>query len=138
MAEEIVVKEPLTEEMKRGGAELTRKLLEANWPLTAAFWYFVSSGNRWKLMLASPQVETEGLQHAYEVVHKALRTIPEEFGGLRAISVVWPNHETVRALASAIGTERKVGGMRVFQRMGNGRYIDDAYVYRMMPESAAA
>jgi hypothetical protein len=138
MAEETLVKELLTEEMKLAGAELTRKLDEAEWPVLAAFWYFVPSENQWKLMLASPKVETDGPRNAYEIISKALSTIPGHFGGIGLISVVSPKHDLVQTLASTIQTGPSIGGIRVFQRMVNGHFVDDAYIYRISLESAAA
>jgi hypothetical protein len=138
MAEETLVKEALTEDMKKVGAELTRKLDEAKWPVTASFWYFVPNENQWKLMLASPNLESEGPKHSYEEISKAVSTLERYFGSLEFISVVAPKHDVVRALASAIHTGWTIDGIRVSKRMVDGHFIDDAYVYRMTPENAAS
>jgi hypothetical protein len=74
MAEETLVKEMLTDEMKKAGAELTRKLDEAKWPVTASFWYFVSDDNQWKLIVASPKLESEGPNSDLtRTIHEPLR-----------------------------------------------------------------
>ena len=138
MAEESLVKEALTEAMKTGGAELTRRLDEAKWPVVASFWYFVPDDNRWKLILASPRVVSDGPKHSYEAISRALSTLRESFGSLENISVVPPSHDLVRTLASAIQTGWTISGIRFSKNTINGRFIDDAYLYRIAPESAAA
>jgi hypothetical protein len=138
MAEEPLVKETLTDAMKRGGAELTRKLDEAKWPVVASFWYFVPEDNQWKLILASPKVVSDGPKNSYEAISRALSTLREYFGSLEYISVVPPSHELVRTLASAIQTGRTISGIRFSKNTINGRFIDDAYLYRIAPETAAA
>jgi hypothetical protein len=138
VAEETLVKEALTEEMKNAGAELTRKLDEARWPVVAAFWYFVPSDNQWKLIFASPKLESEGPKRSYEAIIKAGSALSQQFGGLGSISVVAPSHYVVRALASAVATDATIKGIRFSKGMLDGHFIDDAYIYRLAPETAAA
>jgi len=138
MAEETVVKEPLTEEMKSAGAALTRTLDEANWPVVASFWYFESDFNRWKLMLASPRVSMDGPKEAYDAVARALETLHQSFANLKHITVITPDHPIVRALASEVQTGWTIGGKLHTARAINGRFIEDSYLYRMTSESAAA
>jgi len=138
MAEETLVKETLTEEMKKAGAELTRKLDEASWPVTASFWYFVSDDNQWKLIVASPKLESEGPKQSYEAISNAVSTLREYFGGLEFISVVTPKNDVVRTLALALNTGTTIAGIRFSKNMIDGHYIDDAYVYRVPPPAAAA
>jgi hypothetical protein len=138
MAEETLVKEHLTEEMKAAGAELTRKLDEANWPVTASFWYFVPNDNQWKLIVASPKLESEGPKQSYEAISHALSTLRRYFHDLEFISVVTPKNDVVRTLALALNTGPTIAGIRFSKNMINGHYIDDAYVYRVTPVNAAA
>jgi hypothetical protein len=138
MAEEPLVKESLTEEMKKAGADLTRKLDEAKWPVVASFWLFIAEENEWKLFLASPKLVSDGPKNAYEAISDALSTLREHFPTLESISVMPPNHELVRALRSAIQTGWTIGGIRFSKNTINGRFIDDAYLYRVAPETAAA
>lgn len=138
MAEETLVKESLTEEMKAAGAELTRKLDEAKWPVTASFWYFVSDDNQWKLIVASPKLESEGPKQSYEAISDALSTLRKYFDGLDFISVVAPGNDVVQTLSLALNTGPAIAGIRFSKNMINGHYIDDAYVYRITPVPAAA
>jgi len=138
MAEDIVVKEVLTDEMKRDGAALTRALDEAGWPVVASFWYYESDDNFWKLMLASPRVSTYGQRDGYGAVIRALDALHESRKKLKHITVVEPNNAIVRALASAVQTGWTIDGIPFSRRAINGSIVEDAYLYRMTSESAAA
>ena len=138
MAEEAVVKEALTEEMKNDGAALTRALDESGWPVVASFWYFESDYNRWKLMLASPRVSSDGAKEAYGTVIRALDALHQPRSNVNHITVIAPDHPIVRALASEVQTGWTIGGKLHTARAIKGRFIEDAYLYRMTSESAAA
>jgi hypothetical protein len=138
MAEETVVKEVLTEEMKREGATLTRALDEAGWPVMASFWYYESDDNRWKLMLASPRVGTDGPREEYGAVIDALDALHQTRTNLKHITVIEPDHPLVRKLASAVQTGWTIDGIPFSRRAINGSIVEDAYLYRMTSESAAA
>jgi hypothetical protein len=138
MAEEALVKEFLTENMVRGGEALTRKLDELGWPVVASFWYFEPDDNRWKLMIASPKVNLDGPKEAYEAIQGALSTLQDHFTDLQYITVVQPDHPIVQTLAAAIPTGPAIVGMRFSQNTINGRFIDDAYLYRVNPSPVAA
>jgi hypothetical protein len=140
MAEETVVKEALTDSMKRGGEELTRRLDEAQWPVVASFWYFVREHNRWNLILASPKVLSDGPKDSYAAVNRVLSTVHEYFASLESITVVPPTDDLVRTLASAIqtGSGSAISGIRFSKNTINGHFIDDAYLYRLTPNTAAA
>ncbi len=138
MAEETVVKEVLSDEMKRDGAALTRALDEAGWPVVASFWYYESDDNFWKLMLASPRVSTEGQRKAYGAVIDALDALHQSRKKLKHVTVIEPNNPIVKALASEVQTGWTIVGKLHTARAIDGRYIDDAFLYRMTSESAAA
>lgn len=138
MAEETLVKENLTDEMIETGAELTKALDRSGWPIVAALWLFDADINQWRMVLASPAVEETGPLAAYVKVGALLeelnRTLP-----LSGLSVVTPNDPTIRALSSsayARGTETE--GRRVHRTAVNGRFVDDAYLYRLVPVAPAA
>src|SRR5436305_13655791 len=104
MAEETVVKEVLTEDMKSLGASLTRTLDEAGWPVVAAFWYYESDENRWELMLAFPRVNSETGGESYMAVIHALDALQLSRAHVNHIRVVAPDHPVLRALTSRIQT----------------------------------
>jgi len=138
MAEETLVKEVLTDDMIVTGSELTRALDDAGWPVVASFWLFDAEVNGWRLVLASPTVSETGPLAAYRYVGEALdglnRTLP-----LSGLSVVAPNDPIVRALASSPYAHRSdSNGRRVSRTVVNRQFVDDAYLYRLMPVAPAA
>jgi hypothetical protein len=137
MAEEILVTEALTDEMIAAGAELTKALDRAQWPVGASFWLFDPEINLWRLVLASPKVDQEGPLKSYRHVNEVLRRMSIAVP-LASVSVVSPNHPNVRAFQSVYPEDRDMKGRRVFRTAINGRFIDDAYVYRIRPVTPAA
>ena len=133
MAQDGVVKEPLTEAMIRAGAELTRKLDEQGWPVVASLWWYRSEPNRWRLVLASPLVVSEGSWKSYEIVQAALAATPAVEGvlALSDVSVTEPTDPLIALLRAAARTEAMVEGLRFTRTVINGRFIDDAYIYRV-------
>jgi len=133
MAQDGVVKEPLTEMMIRAGAELTRKLDEQRWPVIASLWLYRSEGNRWRLVLASPRVASDGPMKSYEIVQAALEAMPaaERTMSLSDVSVTEPTDPLIALLCAAARTETMVEGLRFTRTVINRRFIEDAYIYRM-------
>jgi hypothetical protein len=138
MAEETLVKEALTDAMIRGGASLTSKLDESGFPVLGAFWLFDPEENHWKLMIVSPEVTTSGPKDSYEAISGALGALQHHFTDLQFITVVAPNYPLVRALATAVRTGRAIEGIRFSRQALAGRFIDDLYLYRLLPEATAA
>jgi hypothetical protein len=76
VAEDVVVKEHLSENLIEAGVVLTHALDETEWPVTAALWLFFSESNQWRLIFASPTVNKEGPRNAYKHIQNALRNLP--------------------------------------------------------------
>ena len=133
MAQDDVVKEPLTEAMIRAGAELTRKMDERGWPVVASLWLYRSEANRWRLVLASPLVASDGSWKSYEIVQAALEAMPaaERTMSLSNVSVTEPTDPLIALLCAAARTETMVEGLRFTRTVINRRFIEDAYIYRM-------
>lgn len=131
-AEETVVKEALTEEMIAAGAELTRSLDHAHWPLVAALWLFDPENNQWRLLLASSCVNEQGPRESYEHVSEALRALHEPVP-LESVRVVSSEDPFVRAFRSAFRAGRRSEGRRVFRSAIDGHFVDDAYIYKVTP-----
>lgn len=135
MDQEVVVKDPLTTEMIDAGASLVLTLDAQGWPATAAFWFFLPQSNRWRLVIASPEVSRKGPKEAYGHIRRAIAQMPSGSPGLAFgdVAVVDPSDDPVTVLRALLGTTSAQGisGMRVMRNAINGRYIEDAYVYRL-------
>ncbi len=136
MAEETLVKEILTQEMIRLGADLTRRLDHLGWPVVASLWLFDSQRNSWRLVLASPRANTAGPREAYQSVQSALTDLNTTSLSLNDIVVVAPEDPLIRLLASVIKVQPGLSGLRFSRNVIDGHFIDDTYVYRMNPPNA--
>ena len=133
MAQDGVVKEPLTEAMIRAGAELTRKMDERGWPVVASLWLYRSEANRWRLVLASPLVAADGRRKSYEIVQAALAATSAAEGtmSLSDVGVTKPTDPLIALLCAAARKETMAEGLRFTRTVINGRFIDDVYIYRV-------
>lgn len=133
MAQDTVVKESLTDGMIRAGAALTRKLDELRWPVLASLWLYLSEGNQWKLVLASPRVTSDGPKKSYETIQSALAMTPAAEGTLTLsdIGVTDPKDQLIALLRIAISTGPTIGSIRFTRNVINGHFIEDAYIYRV-------
>lgn len=135
MADELLLKEPLSDAMIREGEAITSQLEELGVPLTASFWLYTSERNDWRLTLASPLVNSEGQLAVLHLVGKALHALNLSISYVHHISVISTHAPVVRALSSldpdgALVESKRFNG--VFDRY----YIDDVYLYRIAPTAA--
>ncbi len=133
MADEIVVKESLTNEMIEAGAELIRRLDAAGFELNAGFWLFMEEPNAWRLILASPIVTKDGPNKAYQKIQSVMSKKREDRKAisLANISAVEHDKPIVTLLRVAIKTGNGISGVRFSRNSINGQYIEDSYIYRM-------
>jgi hypothetical protein len=102
VAEEIVVKEQLTQEMKEAGDDLTKRLRgDPDFGLLCSLWLYSSEFNRWRLVVGTPVVDTSGPIHAYQMMEGIVGdNWPYPDTPLYEISLLRSNHSLVRALRS--------------------------------------
>ena len=120
------------------GAELTKELDRGGWPVVASFWLYDAEINQWKLVLASPVVEEHGPRAGYRRVSR--RWMPSTRPSRWVVSPSSPPAiPIVHALASsAYARGESVEARRVSRTMVNREFVDDAYLYRLMPIAPAA
>jgi hypothetical protein len=136
MAETILVKEVLTDQMIAAGADLIKQLDRSGWPVVGSLWLYDPEMNEWRLLIVSPSVKDDGPLAAYQRINAQLESVAHL--SWEPISVVSPDDRRVRALASAYKTGPDLQGRRVHRTAVNGYYVDDAYVYRLPPVAPAA
>ncbi len=139
MAEEIVVKEPLTKELKEMGRDMSLRLLEKGFGLVCSLWLYHPESNRWRLVLASPIVDREGPRKAYEIIEQILQEDWEMGIWLRDISAVSPSDPLVQALQSLgkiellppkyAATPRVDVGRRYTRSRLGDIFVEDAYIF---------
>ncbi|MBI2470357.1 MAG: hypothetical protein HYV59_03830 [Planctomycetes bacterium] len=133
MVTEMVVKESLSGEMISAGAELTRCLDDAKFLVSASLWYYMSDTNTWRLIIASPMIEVQGIKKAYKQIQSVIFKMPADKPkiSLKDITVVGPKDPLVSLLRVSIKTGDGISGMRLSQNIINGVLIEDTYIYRL-------
>jgi hypothetical protein len=133
MAHETLVTQTLTQQMIDEGAALLRTLDSQGFKTTAALWFYLEPSDTWRLILASPEVQSEGPKHLYERVQKVLGDGSNKIRiTLRDISVVPSDDPLIKLLRMAIETgPNDISGIRFSRNTINGQFIQDAYIYRL-------
>ena len=133
MAEETVVKEMLTQEMIQAGAEITRRLDEADLEVRASLWLYIPDKNLWRLIVASPAVRRDGPKKVYQKIQTILSKMSDKTWKipLYDISVVEESDPLIVSLCTSMGTKAEISGRRFSRDTINGYFIEDAYIYKM-------
>jgi hypothetical protein len=133
MAEEVLVKEILSNEMINSGAELTRLLDQANLVVNASLWLYIPESDVWRLIIASPEVSQFGPKKVYQKILPFLSHEHEKklHIGLKNISVVESDDPLIKLLRTAIVTGMGISGIRFSKNSINGHFIEDSYIYRV-------
>lgn len=132
MAKDILVTESLTDSMMKSGAKLIERLDANGSEIKSAFWLYFSEEKTWKLVIASPLVDSEGPREYYKRVVKANSEASEqeEIISLNDVGVTNPSTQIVQLLKFMIGTGDGISGIRFSRNTINGVFIEDAYIYR--------
>ena len=138
MAEEILVKEPLTKEMIEVGKEMSLRLRQRDFELVCSLWLYEAEYNRWRLVLASPVVDRDGPRKAYQIIDKILQDNWEMDIWLPNISALSPSDPLVQAVRSLgkidllrphyAPTPRVDVGRRHTRSLIHDVFIEDAYI----------
>lgn len=129
MADEVLVKDVLTQEMIADGEELTRRLVEDGWSVVAAFWYYSPESSRWTLRFGVGEVPVRGSHEIYSAIQADLAARPLREVAFSEIMLLQPQHPLVEFLRDYAG---KVGGtspVRVRQGIIGDAWIEDALIY---------
>lgn len=111
------------------GRRLIELLDQKGFPVTSAFWLYRSEPESWRMILASPVVDELGSRAAYGKINEAMEGF-EGLSTLYEVSLVSPKDELVSLLRKAIGTGQGVQTIRFSHNVIDGRYIEDAVIYR--------
>jgi hypothetical protein len=126
VAENILV----TQEDLADGARLIQELDQVDFPITAAFWAYDSTLERWRLIIAAPPSMIESLVGAFGIIQKA---ISDNGLGitLDRVSLISDNDPTLVNL-QALGKSdtQDVVEVSVGRAEVAGRVLDDIHVYR--------
>ena len=133
MVTEVVVKDSLSSEMISAGAELTQRLDNSRFIVSASLWFYIPETNVWRFVIGSPEVRIGGPKKAYKQVQSVLSRIPEDQPKipLKDITVIDSKDPLIMLLKSAITTGDEIAGIRFTHNVINSVVIEDAYIYRL-------
>ena len=131
MAEETLVKESLTDDMIRTGASVVQALDRQNFIVDAALWLYLAETNQWRLLLASPEVHTEGPRKAYMRLFQAIRNAHVHGVTLDNLAVLDSQDPLIQLFKRVARTNHGISPQRVSKNTINGQFIEDALIYRM-------
>ncbi|MDD2736879.1 MAG: hypothetical protein PHF56_23340 [Desulfuromonadaceae bacterium] len=124
----------LTKEMIEAGSALVRKLDERGIQPNAAFWFYFSDINKWKLVLAEVNLGAEGPKQIYKNIQETIHANKADLVelSLEDITLAKPDAPFVALLRMAIRTGPGISGIRFSNNVINGTVIEDAYIYRII------
>lgn len=133
MAKDILVTESLSDSMMKAGVKLIERLDADNSEIKSAFWLYFSEEKTWKLLVASPLVDTEGPRNYYKRIVDANNkaSTEEEIVSLNDVGVTNTNYQIIQILKFLIGSVGGVAGVRCSRNTINGVFIEDSYIYRL-------
>jgi hypothetical protein len=124
-------KTALVEPYIEDGRRLIDALERAEFPISAALWYYFPESDDWRLVVASSLVDRLGPLQAYNQVQKVLATLPPDFSlSLKEISVVSPKRPLIQTLKGVVHVGPNEHGRRLRQSTIDGQFVEDAYIYR--------
>jgi hypothetical protein len=133
-----MVKPDLTTQMLNAGRQLLELLDRQRFRAPACFWFYFPESDRWRFVIASPEVRVRGPHAAYRKVQALARKIPgaSEVFAPGDVALVKDSDPLVTLLRKAISTGPGISGVRFTNNSINGTLIDDAYIYRLASPSA--
>jgi hypothetical protein len=114
------------------GAALLKALDAAGLKVKVAMWAVLAEYEDWRIVLASSQLDRAGRQGPYGLIRDALDEAGFALERKPDCVVVRMTDPFVRQLRRRFGKAKSVEGMRLGGQLFGDRYIEDAYVYRIV------
>jgi hypothetical protein len=95
-------------------------------------WFYDAEINDWRLLFSTPDIDTRGGFAVYGWIDEAI----EQLGGkpaappYSAIGLLFPSDELTRKLRTGAATGPGIVRRRLRRTVADGRYIEDALLYR--------
>ena len=127
------MKPDLTQAMIDAGRQLLELLDRQNLRVLAGLWFYFPESDRWRFVIASPEVRVRGPHAAYQKIEALARKVPNasEVFAPGDLTVVKDNDPLIVLLRRAISTGPSISGVRFTNNSINGTFIEDAYIYRL-------
>lgn len=133
MAERTMVKEQLTPEMIQLGKLLIERLDKTSLMVQSALWFYIEESEKWRFIIASPQVKKQGPKKVYQQIQKEITSVKSDNKiSLKDISVIEEDHSLIKLMSLAVGTTENISEIRFSRNTVNGHFIEDALIYRLI------
>lgn len=97
--------------------------------ISSAFWLYLTEIQEWRLMLATPDIDTLGRKKTYAKILGLLNQHIESIDmPLDAISVISPDQDLDKHLRAVLKKGKEISG-RFSGIVVNGTLIEDIYIY---------
>jgi hypothetical protein len=126
-----MVKNRLTDQMVKDGKQFVEKLLKSDLEISAAVWFYMEESEKWRLIIASPEVKTKGPNFVYSKLQSYLKEMGKDNLSFDVgdISAYKPDHKIVRLLSKVFGSTEGITEIRFSKNFVDTRYIEDSLVY---------
>jgi hypothetical protein len=118
---------------EQAGRRLLQELDKRHFPIDAALWLYRPEEDDWRLMLATPLVDEFGPSEGYRRLQRVVQKVPGTRLSLSNVELASPEDPFITLLRSAISTGPGIHGVRFSRNSINGVFIEDAYIYRLLP-----
>jgi len=124
----------LTTELISEGRTLLEGLDKEGAPPDAALWFYFPAPREWKLLL-EVRLGPEGQRGLNRKIQKTLSGSGQRIATLKLedIMLASPDAPMIRVLRGVVSTESEIVGLRFTRNVINGIFVEDAYIYRLMP-----
>ena len=115
------------------GKQVLDILDKAGFKVIVAFWLYTSEFEAWRLYIASPVVDAEGITKAYVRLLSALRSSDDpDLASRVTITMLSPKDKLIRAFRRTFARTTQVDGARLgSQVISDGVFVEQAYLYRV-------
>ena len=113
------------------GAQILDVLDRAGIKVTAALWMFLSEYEDWRLVISARQFDLPDPRDAYYLLHQSLAAAGVSPRQIPTILILPTSDPLIRELRRIFGKAKSVEGMRLGGQMFGGRFVEDAYAYRI-------
>jgi hypothetical protein len=120
----------LTSEMVQAGEHLLRELDRHKFPAKTALWLYQEEPDEWSLVIATPHLRSVGPLKIAKSVQKVISR-SETSIRLSSLALVDTKDRLIKGLSTSFGKRAAASGVRLSHAFIGGRFIEDAYIYRV-------
>lgn len=113
------------------GADVVAALDQAKVKVSVALFANLAEYGDWRLVLAARAFDQLELRKAYGLVHDSLDAAGSDADKNLALFILPMTDAFIRELRKTFSKAKSVEGMRLGLQLIGGRFVDDAFVYRI-------